>query len=62
MVGRCCQRMPEMEGINELLKRTGSDEYLRVYFQQNGIAPMVRTYKETGVNLKKCTSSFIRGP
>jgi tRNA 2-thiouridine synthesizing protein E len=37
--------------------------YLRDYFKQNGIAPMVRKLtKETGVNLKQMYELFPQGP
>jgi len=52
------------EGVNEL-----TDEhwkvmnYLRTYFQENGIAPMVRKLtKETGVQLKQMYELFPQGP
>ncbi|MBN1531853.1 MAG: TusE/DsrC/DsvC family sulfur relay protein [Spirochaetes bacterium] len=52
------------EGVTEL-----TDEhwkvmnYLRNYFQENGIAPMVRKLtKETGVQLKQMYELFPQGP
>jgi len=56
--------MAEMEGINELTETHWKVmNYLRDYFKQNGIAPMVRKLtKETGVNLKEMYELFPQGP
>lgn len=56
--------MAEMEGITELTETHWKVmNYLRDYFQQNGIAPMVRKLtKETGVNLKEMYELFPQGP
>ncbi|HSV98298.1 MAG TPA: TusE/DsrC/DsvC family sulfur relay protein [Spirochaetota bacterium] len=56
--------MAEKEGINELSETHWKVmNYLRDYFKQNGIAPMVRKLtKETGVNLKEMYELFPQGP
>ncbi len=56
--------MAEIEGIKELNETHWKVmKYLRTYFQENGIAPMVRKLtKETGVNLKEMYELFPQGP
>lgn len=56
--------MAEMEGINDLNETHWKVmNYLRDYFKQNGIAPMVRKLtKDTGVNLKEMYELFPQGP
>jgi tRNA 2-thiouridine synthesizing protein E len=56
--------MARKEGVSEL---TGDHwkviNYLRNYYLENGIAPMVRKLtKETGVNLKQIYELFPQGP
>ncbi|HDP81219.1 MAG TPA: TusE/DsrC/DsvC family sulfur relay protein [Spirochaetes bacterium] len=56
--------LAELEGITELTEAHWKVmNYLRNYFQENGIAPMVRKLtKETGVNLKEMYELFPQGP
>ncbi|HNU90372.1 MAG TPA: TusE/DsrC/DsvC family sulfur relay protein [Spirochaetota bacterium] len=56
--------MAEMEGITDLNETHWKVmNYLRDYFKQNGIAPMVRKLtKDTGVNLKEMYELFPQGP
>ena len=56
--------LAEKEGIGELTEAHWKVmNYLRNYFLENGIAPMVRKLtKETGVDLKRSTPSSRRGP
>ncbi|MCD5404921.1 MAG: TusE/DsrC/DsvC family sulfur relay protein, partial [Desulfotomaculum sp.] len=52
------------EGVEELTEEHWKViNYLRDYFQQFGIAPMIRKLcKETGFNLKKIYQLFPSGP
>ncbi len=56
--------MAEKEGINDLNENHWKViSYLRTYYTDNGIAPMVRKLtKETGVNLKEMYELFPQGP
>ncbi len=58
------QAMAKLEGINELNDSHWKVmNYLRNYYLENGIAPMVRKVtKETGVNLKEIYELFPQGP
>ncbi|HON79185.1 MAG TPA: TusE/DsrC/DsvC family sulfur relay protein [Spirochaetota bacterium] len=56
--------MAKMEGIDELTDSHWKVmNYLRNYFLDNGIAPMVRKVtKETGIDLKEIYNLFPQGP
>ena len=56
--------LAEKEGVSELTEAHWKVmNYLRNYFLENGIAPMVRKLtKETGVDLKTIYSLFPQGP
>ncbi len=56
--------LAEKEGIMELTEDHWKVmNYLRTYFLENGIAPMVRKLtKDTGVNLKQMYELFPQGP
>ena len=53
-----------LEGVSDLTEEHWKVmNYLRNYFLENGIAPMVRKLtKETGVNLKQMYELFPQGP
>ncbi|MCR4393393.1 MAG: TusE/DsrC/DsvC family sulfur relay protein [Dehalococcoidales bacterium] len=52
------------EGVTELTpEHWTAINYLRKYYQENGICPMIRRLvKETGFNLKKLYDLFPQGP
>jgi len=56
--------LASQEGITDLTEEHWKVmNYLRNYFQENGIAPMVRKLtKETGVKLKDMYELFPQGP
>jgi tRNA 2-thiouridine synthesizing protein E len=56
--------LAKTEGVNELTETHWKVmNYLRNYYLENGIAPMVRKVtKETGVNLKEIYELFPQGP
>jgi len=56
--------LASQEGITDLTEEHWKVmNYLRDYFQENGIAPMVRKLtKETGVKLKDMYELFPQGP
>lgn len=58
------ESLASLEGVNELTETHWKViHYLRSYYLENGMAPMVRKVtKETGVDLKRIYELFPQGP